>query len=168
MKHPCTLAVSVTCLVVPLCDALSLGSMKSRRQWLSSAFTLVVAPAGVHAQGGAEVRGTPVTPFNSLAFQYRGGDFGGLRASELDEPSVTYKDFVERLKKREVDFVEFMAPSGDAAYVKFKGDSSSIRIGEGYPIEQADGWSSPAFAVRTVKDAGVPYKFTVPALKKYQ
>jgi hypothetical protein len=53
-----------------------------------------------------------------------------------------------------------MAPDGDAAYATFKeGNGKPIRIGEGYPIEQHDGWSSPAFAVRIVKDANVPYKF---------
>jgi hypothetical protein len=118
--------------------------------------------------GGAEVRGTPLSPFNSLSFQYRGSDYGGLKASDLNEPSVSYKEFVDRLKAGEVEFVEFMAPNGDAAYVKFKGGQGSIRIGEGYPIEQPDGWSSPAFAVRTVKDAGVPYKFTVPALRAFK
>jgi hypothetical protein len=35
-------------------------------------------------------------------------------------------------------------------------------------VEQHDGWSSPAFAVRAVKNAGVSYKFTVPALQAYK
>ncbi len=64
-----------------------------------------------------------------------------------------------------------MAPDGDAAYVTFKAKeggakASPIRIGEGYPVEQHDGYSSPMFCVRAVKNAGVPYKFTVPALAK--
>ena len=45
-------------------------------------------------------------------------------------------------------------------------NGNKIRIGEGYPIEQHDGYSSPAFAIRTVKNANVPYKFVVPALAK--
>jgi len=61
------------------------------------------------------------------------------------------------------------APDGDVAYATLKGkEGTPIRIGAGYPIEQHDGWSSPAFAVRTVKNAGVPYKFTVPGLEKYK
>lgn len=109
-----------------------------------------------------------------LIFNYRNSGFGGLDEDDLDEPSVSYQEFCERLGKGEVEFVEFLAPDGDAAYATFKGSgkegeakSAPIRIGEGYPIEQHDGWSSPAFAVRTVKNAGVPYKFTVPGLAKY-
>ena len=62
-----------------------------------------------------------------------------------------------------MEFVEFMAPNGDAAYVSFKpkeGESAekAIRIGEGYPIEDPHGWSSPAFVVKSVKKKGVPMK----------
>jgi len=116
------------------------------------------------------VRGIDVTPFNGLAFQYRGSDFAGLKADEINEPSISYREFMEKLKSGEVEFVEFMAPDGDAAYVTLKSKSGAppIRIGEGYPIEQHDGYSSPAFAVRAVKNANVPYKFTVPALNAYR
>mmetsp|Transcript_5327 Transcript_5327/g.7766 ORF Transcript_5327/g.7766 Transcript_5327/m.7766 type:complete len:225 (+) Transcript_5327:56-730(+) len=120
--------------------------------------------------------GVPLTPFNGLAFNYRGNDFNGLDASTIDEPTISYQDFLDKLDKEEVVFVEFMAPDGDVAYATFKtgtteADSSSltkpIRIGEGYPIEDHGGWSSPAFVVKIVKKKGVPYKFTVPGLAKY-
>jgi len=120
--------------------------------------------------------GVPLTPFNGLAFQYRGNANNGLDASTLNEPSVPYAEFLTRMDKGEVLFVEFMAPSGDAAYVTFtdvKGEDGQmikqlpIRIGEGYPIEDPEGWSSPAFVVKSVKKKGVPYKFTVPALAQY-
>lgn len=126
----------------------------------------VAAKAG--ADTGAEVRGTELTPFNGLAFQYRGSEFGGLTAADVDEPSVPYAEFMEKMKAGGVESVEFLAPDGDVAYAIFKsGNGKQIRIGEGYPVEQHDGWSSPAFAVRAVKNAGVPYKFTVPALRAY-
>mmetsp|Transcript_6734 Transcript_6734/g.19470 ORF Transcript_6734/g.19470 Transcript_6734/m.19470 type:complete len:130 (+) Transcript_6734:3089-3478(+) len=113
-------------------------------------------------------QGNEVTAFNGLAFNYRGGEFGGLDASTLDEPSVPYQEFNDKLKAGEVAFVEFLAPDGDVAYVTFKEDQEKkIRIGEGYPIEQHDGYSSPMFCVRSVKNAGVPYKFTVKGLEKY-
>lgn len=116
-------------------------------------------------------QGIEVNAFNGLIFNYRGGDYNGLDTSKLNEPSVSYADFNQRLKAGEVDFVEFMAPDGDAAYVTFKSKegeakASPIRIGEGYPTEQHDGYSSPMFCVRAVKNAGVPFKFTVPALAK--
>jgi len=118
--------------------------------------------------------GVPLTPFNGLTFNYRGGtNNNGLDASTLNEPSIPYVDFLKRLDDGDVEFVEFLAPNGDAAYATFKpkeGEEKSkpIRIGEGYPIEDPEGWSSPAFVVKSVKKKGVPYKFTVPALAKYK
>jgi hypothetical protein len=112
----------------------------------------------------------PITPFNGLIFNYRNSDVPfGLDASTLDEPSIPFKEFAERLQKGDVKFVEFQAPFGDVAYVTFKdGDGKPIRVGEGYPIEQHDGWSSPAFVVRAVENQNVPYKFSVPGLEKYR
>lgn len=46
--------------------------------------------------------------------------------------------------------------------------SGSIRIGEGYPLEQHDGWSSPTFVMRALKEKDVPYKFIVPGLAAYK
>lgn len=128
---------------------------------------LVGTTSTAWADTGADVRGIPLTPFNGLMFQYRGYEFDGLKASDLHEDSIPYSDFVAKLKSGEVNFVEFLAPDGDVAYATFQ-DGKRIRIGEGYPIEQHDGYSSPAFAIRTVKNAGVPYKFIVPALAKNQ
>ena len=112
------------------------------------------------------------TPFNGLIFNYRGGQYGGLDGSTLTEPSVPFREFGERLQAGEVEFVEFQAPDGDVGYVTFKskggeGQPKKIRIGDGYPIEQHDGWSSPAFVVRAVERYNVPYKFVVPGLEKY-
>jgi hypothetical protein len=101
-------------------------------------------------------------------FQYRGNDFSGLKVEDLvDEPSISYQDFVERLKKGDVTYVEFLAPYGDAAYATLAGSKDPVRIGAGYPIEQHDGYSSPAFAIRAVQNSGVPYKFVVPGLAKF-
>jgi len=147
--------------------------------------------------------GVPLTAFNGLAFQYRGNANIGLKASTLNEPSVPYSEFLDRIDKGEVEFVEFMvspgtlnfvlcalfvfararaasanryciskAPSGDAAYVTFKAKDGEakqkpIRIGEGYPIEDPEGWSSPAFVVKIVKKKDIPFKFTVAALAAY-
>ena len=131
---------------------------------LGASLLTTVAPNAVMAQD--EI---PITPFNGLIFNYRGSDYGGLDASTLDEPSVPFREFAERLSKGEVKFVEFLAPNGDEAYVTFKeGDGKPIRIGEGYPIEKHDGWSSPAFVVRAVENYKVPYKFTVPGLAAYR
>jgi len=150
--------------------ALSMQHRKNTRATRRGLFQATAAAAALlpfnhraSADTGANVRGTDVNAFNGLAFQYRGNEFSGLRAQDLNEPSISYSDFVQKLRTGDVTFVEFLAPDGDAAYATLK-DSTRIRVGEGYPIEQHDGYSSPAFAIRTVKNAGVPYKFVVPAL----
>lgn len=149
----------------------------NRRGFLAAAaaVSFLAQQQPAFAEQATEYRqGIEVSAFNGLIFNYRGGEYGGLDASMLNEPSVSYTEFNEKLKAGEVEFVEFMAPDGDAAYVTFKpkeGESkapSPIRIGEGYPIEQHDGYSSPMFCVRAVKNAGVPYKFTVPGLAKFK
>ncbi|CAJ1934218.1 unnamed protein product [Cylindrotheca closterium] len=151
-------------------------SENSRRSFLSCALlvpSLLSMPQSSWAAQEAEYRqGIEVNAFNGLIFNYRGGDFAGLDASTLNEPSIPYKTFCERLLKGEVDFVEFMAPDGDAAYVTFKpkegeGKVNPIRIGEGFPVEQHDGYSSPMFVVKTLKKYEIPYKFTVPGLAKF-
>lgn len=117
--------------------------------------------------------GVKLTPFNGLAYNYKGTDSQGLDASTLDEPSVPYLTFLKELDKGNVKFVEFFAPAGNRAYVTFKAiegespESPPIRIGEGYPIEDPRGFSSPAFVVKAVQKKNVPYKFTLPALANY-
>ena len=124
--------------------SLSPSSSQQRRSLLTRAaagvFTAATAittvPPIATADTGAEVRGIEVTPFNGLIFNYRGSEFGGISEDDLDEPSVSYAEFMTRLKKGEVAFVEFLAPDGDAAYATFKsgsegGSNKPIRIGEG-------------------------------------
>ena len=178
-------------------ETVSSAARRSVLVTLPAASLFGMGQAVALADTGAEVRGTAVTPFNGLAFQYRGSDFAGLKASDIDEPSVSYNEFMQRLKAGEVKFVEFLAPDGDKAYATFLDKDGKpqqpIRIGEGkhkdcangvgkspsdfgisnyscfclgYPIEQHDGYSSPAFAIRAVKNANVPYRFSVPALAK--
>ena len=146
----------------------------SRRAFLTTgaavAAAVIVPPTHpANAVQEAEYRqGVKVDAFNGLIFNYRGNDFNGLDAASIgDEPSISYKDFNDKLRAGEVQSVEFLAPDGDVAYAVFKSDAGKkLRIGEGYPIEQHDGYSSPLFAVRAVKNAGVPYKFVVPSLAK--
>lgn len=155
-----------------------LNSVHDRRDAIKSAtaalFGVTIASPAFAVDDDLTRGGVPLTPFNGLAFQYRGNTKDGLDASALNEPSIPYQDFLKRLDAGEVEFVEFLAPNGDAAYATFKkndgegGDAKPIRIGEGYPIEDPEGWSSPAFVIKIVKKKGVAYKFTVPGLKKYQ
>ena len=164
--------ITAALLALSAVEALA-PATNGRRAFLESvvaggSFAAFGAAAPAFAEQEAEYRqGNKVTAFNGLIFNYRGGDFGGLDATTIDEPTVSYKDFNEKLKAGEVTFVEFLAPDGDVAYATFKEGEQKIRIGEGYPIEQHDGYSSPLFCVRAVKNANVPYKFTVKGLAKY-
>lgn len=140
--------------------------------------TLLVAPSEANAILGKlpdTVVQREVNSFNDLINNFKDTTLnGGLDASKLKEPSVPFLEFGERMKKGEVASVEFMAPNGDVAYVTFKskegetGTSEKIRIGEGYPTESKNSWSSPAYVIRSVSNYRVPYKFTVPALAKYK
>ncbi|CAB9497732.1 expressed unknown protein [Seminavis robusta] len=140
---------------------------------LISAATVTAAnpqPANAALGAGTPV-GREIGTFNSLIDNLKNIDLGGgLDASKLNEPSVPFSEFGEKLKNGEVAFVEFMAPSGDVAYATFKGKKDKeerIRIGQGYPISKKGSWSSPDYVIRAVSNFGVPYKFTVPALAKY-
>jgi len=145
----------------------------NRRRMIKSMFLKFSTAATLAASSRAvaedvEIRGTKVDAFNGLAYNYKGNDFNGLDASTLNEPSIPYADFLSKLDKGEVTFVKFLAPNGDVAYATLKDEEKPIRIGEGYPIEQHDGYSSPAFAIRSVKEKGVAYKFIVPGLEAYK
>mmetsp|Transcript_45879 Transcript_45879/g.139339 ORF Transcript_45879/g.139339 Transcript_45879/m.139339 type:complete len:202 (-) Transcript_45879:479-1084(-) len=171
VPNPCTTEIKSSL------NANSEKGCTSRR----SAFGLIAGASsmfiGLQTAGAVEEDlqrgGVVLTPFNSLTFNYRGGGFTGLDASTLDEPSIPFQGFLDKLNANEVEFVEFMAPDGDAAYATFKANSDGekptpIRIGEGFPIEQHDGWSSPAFVVKALNKKEVPYKFTVPGLAAYK
>jgi len=145
-------AASVSALAPPqLADAYNLGDPKS-------------------------VVGREIQSFNGLIYNFKNTALdGGLDASKLKEPSVPFIEFGERMKNGEVSLVEFYAPNGEVAYATFKpkeGEKGAkeerIRIGQGYPTESKDSWSSPAFVIRSVSNFGVPYKFVVPMLAKYK
>ena len=123
-------------------DSNELGNeVTSRRSILKGTFAAscaaLVSPAISAAVDDDKTRGgVPLTPFNGLAFQYRGNSNNGLDAATIGEPSISYAEFLERMDKGEVTFVEFLAPNGDKAYATFKpaeGESqpAPIRIGEG-------------------------------------
>ena len=65
----------------------------------ASATCLISMPRIAFAEQQTEMRdGVVVNAFNGLAFNYRGGEYDGLDASTLNEPSISYKDFNTKLK----------------------------------------------------------------------
>ena len=143
-----------------------------------STFLALLLPtkAAIAENETMERGGIKLTPFNSLAFNYREGQSPTIDSSTLNnEPSITYIDFLSRLDSGTITYVEFLAPYGNVAYATYKEESkedenssaitsSRKRIGEGYPIEDPTGWSSPAFVIKAVAKKGVPYKFIVPGI----
>ena len=98
------------------------GEQMSRRNaLLSGAAAASAALIGPKTASAGETRqGIELTPFNSLAFQYRNSQNGGLDASTIGEPSIPYADFLTKLSTGDVEFVEFLAPDGDVAYATLK------------------------------------------------
>jgi hypothetical protein len=175
-------SLALTLLVVVPTNALNIltdsqrniaSFLKNRRSLLKT-MSAAVSIANTPSIALAEQDEIPWTAFNGLIFNYRGSGFNGLDASTLNEPSVPFREFGSRLQRGEVAYVEFYAPDGDVAYVTFRNAADGtkteppIRIGEGFPIEQHDGYSSPAFVVRALKNYNVPYKFVVPGLDAFK
>lgn len=183
-----TVIVAVACLL----SASSAGAFSAngkaadvdRRAFLSGAAaavtgaavtTLSPQPAVAYNLGDPNsVVGREIQSFNGLIYNFKNTALsGGIDASKLKEPSVPFIEFGERMKNGEVALVEFYAPNGDVAYVTFKPKEGEkvgqrVRIGQGYPTETKDSWSSPAYVIRSVSNFGVPYKFVVPGLEKYR
>lgn len=85
----------------------------------AAASAALIGPNAASAAGETR-QGIELTPFNSLAFQYRNSQNGGLDATTINEPSIPYADFLSKLSTGEVEFVEFLAPDGDVAYATLK------------------------------------------------
>jgi len=176
MKSPVNIAITSMMLAITTmntANSLSLPSSDCRRSILlrigGSASALLFSSQQQKLAFAAEEVKADV--FGGLMFNYKNSKFNGLDASDLTEPSVPFLEFGDRLEKGEVVFVKFYAPDGDRAYVTFKsseGEEKPIRIGEGFPVEQHDGYSSPSFVVRALQNRNVPYKFVVPGLEKYK
>lgn len=156
-------------------------SSDTRRTFITTAFTTVgsIASSGILSpyEVSAKSLGSKdsvvqreINTFNSLIYNFKNTALdGGLDASTLKEPSISFIEFGEAMKKGQVTFVEFMAPNGLVAYATLKKNPKKpIRIGQGYPTGAKNSWSSPDFVIRSVSNFGVPYKFTVPALEKYK
>lgn len=70
---------------------------------------------------------------------------------------MPYGEFLKALKDKKVEGVVFEPPSGSEAYAIV--DGKSVRMGEGWPTDLGNSWSSPTWVVRILEEEGVPYKF---------
>ena len=81
--------------------------------------------------------------------------FNGLSKEDAPPGSLPYTQFLEAVKAKKVEGVVFQPPNGDVAYAII--DGKSQRIGEGWPVEISNSWSSPSWVVRILENEGVPY-----------
>ena len=100
---------------------------------------------------------------------YKNQQFNGLE--EAPEGSVPYPLFLQSLKAKLVERVEFEPPSGDVAYayMRIDGDdkpATKVRMGQGWPVAVGNSWSDPIWVVRILENEGVPYKFNFDLAKK--
>ena len=120
----CSALITVLAALVGSASAFSQSSEQmSRRNALLSGAAAAASAAllGPNVASAGETRqGVELTPFNSLAFQYRNSQNGGLDGSTIAEPSIPYSDFLDKLSTGGVEFVEFLAPDGDVAYATLK------------------------------------------------
>lgn len=106
---------------------------------------------------------------------YRNQDFNGL--SDAPNNAMPYPDFLDAVKSKYVRSVEFIQPSGDEAYAlledadgklcqKYDPDAvvadgaCRLRMGNGWPVEVSNSWSSPTWVVRILKNENIPYEWT--------
>ena len=81
--------------------------------------------------------------------------FNGLPAEQATPGSMPYPEFLKAIKAKKVEGVVFQPPNGDVAYALI--DGKSVRMGEGWPVEVSNSWSSPTWVVRILENEGVPY-----------
>jgi len=136
-------------------------SQLSRRAAVTAAVSTVFAPLSaladgdplVNREGGALAAtclGFGCNPYGDLGFN-------GMPADKAPPGSLPYPEFLNKIKEKKVEGVVFEPPMGDVAYALI--DGKAVRIGEGWPTEVANSWSSPTWVVRILENEGVPYKF---------
>ena len=127
-------------------SALRLPPQLSRRATVAAAVSALAAPLAAHAdEGGA-----------ATCLGFGCSSPGDVGSTDLAPPgSIPYSQFLQAIKDKKVEGVIFQPPAGDVAYALI--DGKSVRIGEGWPVEIANSWSSPTWVVRILENEGVPY-----------
>ena len=127
----------------------------SRRVALATTLVpLLLSPLAASAEDGSALGAT------CLGFgcnSYQNTDFNGMPAQRAPAGSMPYDQFLKAVKDGKVEGVVFMPPSGDEAYALIEG--KSVRMGEGWPVEVSNSWSSPSWVVRILENEGVPYSW---------
>jgi len=162
-------------VAVPLASSLQPGrpanAPTSRRAALSALAPLVVSPLlsplASHAEEALPREGGAfaATCMGFGCNSYAATDFNGLAKADAPAGAMPYPEFLAALKAKKVEGVIFQPPAGDVAYALIGG--KSVRIGEGWPVEVSNSWSSPTWVVRILQNEGVPYAWNFDLDKKY-
>jgi len=149
----CLLAVLTTAMALRPASKLATSPAVTRRTALAALPLLVSASALADEprEGGAlsaTCLGFGCNPYGDIGFN-------GLSKENAPPGSLPYPDFLKALKAKEVERVIFEPPSGDEAYAVIGG--KKVRIGEGWPVELSNSWSSPTWVVRILENERVPY-----------
>ena len=162
-----TMRRAILCLL-PIASALRLPTeapqTQSRRSVLSLAAASLAAPLAAHADVKYEGGAFSATCMGFGCNSYSGTDFNGMPKEEAPAGSMPYPDFLKALKDKKVEGVVFQPPAGDVAFALI--DGKSVRIGEGWPVEVSNSWSSPTWVVRILQNEGVPYVWNFDLEKK--
>lgn len=124
--------------------------------------TSLVAGLSVRDTLPAEASVFDSTCFGFGCNSYRGTDYGGAPAPSTGEPMMSFQDFVAQLKdeqlRKKVRMVDIYGAGGEQVYVSLT-SGDKVRVGEGLPIEDSNGWSSSLWLVRILKNEGVPFEY---------
>lgn len=105
----------------------------------------------------------PVDPFNSMCLGFgcnavRGVEQNTGAPKPLDEDSIDWQTFLGLVDAKGVKRVEFGDVNMTKAWAVLDGDKR-VLIGEGYPLDQGDTWSSPLFVARILQNNNIKYSF---------
>ncbi|KAG8457338.1 hypothetical protein KFE25_014067 [Diacronema lutheri] len=133
------------------------GAVAARRAFTAAAFLGT-------AIGPAVAQDRSIFDSTCLGFgcnNYNGQGFGGM-AAPTDEATMPFAQFAAQLKDPEqrarVAKVDIYGAGGDKVYVSFA-DGTKARLGEGLPIDDSNGWSSPLWLVRILDNVNVPHAY---------
>mmetsp|Transcript_12882 Transcript_12882/g.38887 ORF Transcript_12882/g.38887 Transcript_12882/m.38887 type:complete len:173 (-) Transcript_12882:946-1464(-) len=136
---------------------------KTRRLALAAGLSFAAATTTTLPPASAEVS---VDPFNSMCLGFGCNSAQGVdrpfgAAKPTDEDSIDWAAFLAALEARQVARVEFDDVRMNKAWaILSDGDlPRRIRVGEGYPVESGQSWSSTLFVARILQNFKVSYTF---------
>ena len=128
----------------------------SRRTFTGAfAATVTTAPLAAHANF--------VSADGMLALLKENPKFGMLK-EEAPANSLPFAELLKQVKAKQVEGVIFFPPFGDEAYALI--DGKTVRIGQGWPIEDNRSAQTPRIVIPILETEGVDYAWKFDLSKK--